>query len=98
MLTIHKAIRQHGARRVYHACDAEAGCPDRMVELGLPRPSNLGDVFRAMSAAYAAMSLSEQAEEDRRDEIRGRYVASASKSGVGPILPRNLPISPKRLV
>jgi hypothetical protein len=58
----------------------------------------MADVFQAMSAAYAAMSPAEQAEEDRRDDIRGRYLASASRTGLGPVPPRDMPVWPKRLI
>jgi len=88
-MTIDDAIREHGALKVYLACDGGPGCPERMVALGLPEPQTMDDVFQAMKAAYAAMTPQEQAEEDRHDDVRGRYLASASKAGVGaPRMPR----------
>jgi hypothetical protein len=92
VVTIEQAIEQHGALKVFHACDGEPGCPARMAALGLPEPKTYGDVYKAMTVAWKALSDAERAAEGRRDRMRLDYLASATKvPGAAPNMPRDWP-------
>lgn len=70
------------------ACDAG---PDAMVALGLPRPTNLGDVIKTMWAAQDQLTGAGQRQLAKRDRMALEYAASATKvPGAAPAL-RSLP-------
>lgn len=88
MKTIQQAIAEHGATHIYREIDFEPGCADRMVALGLERPKTLRDVWGAHSVAFDALTPAERRGETRELRVRLDYLASASKTGIAPRMPR----------